>query len=373
VNALESTIMARSRPLVLEQLEDHTAPAVLSVPAAPYPPLETDLPPPPVQTFVTGAVGPDARTDGRLLEVVDGQQFHFILSASDTGAPWEPGVRMTISDPAGHVVFTLTAAQGTTWSDDVFLNAGPYNVSFGATESGSVPAPIGFDLSGWGLWGWGWLGPQVRDTTQQPLEPSAAAALPAPASFFFLPANATDLSAAVTSRGPSFQVSGDQGGVGPHVASAAVLPVPPAVQRPVLNGSLAGAGGGSNADVGQGLPLATPLPAVGVPVAVSRAAGVIQLASAPVEPSPDRGATSAESEEGTVAQPQPVIAELAGATESLPTAGADRADHARLFWALGLGAVVLSALALPPRWCAVLVPERLRIAVRKRRELMTTA
>src|SRR5262249_37712993 len=138
------------------------------------------LHPPPVQTFVTGDLRPAAGADGRLLDVVDGQQFHFILSAASAGAPGGAGVQMTITDPAGRLVFALTAGGGTPWAGDVCRDAGASQVTFTATGAGGAPGTVGFELSGWGLWGWSGLGPQLTATTQQPLDPSAAATPPAP-------------------------------------------------------------------------------------------------------------------------------------------------------------------------------------------------
>jgi hypothetical protein len=366
--------MAPSRPLLLEQLEDRTAPASLAALGA-YPPSDADLHPPPVQSFVAGVLGANAGADGRLLDVLDGQQFHFILSADGAGAPAGAGVRMTIADPAGRVVFDLAAGGGTTWDGDVFLDAGAYQVTFTMTGPGGAPGSVDFELSGWGLWGWGWLGPQLNDTTQEPLNPSAAASVPAPASFFFLPENATDLAAgAMTSRGPSFQLS-RAGGVGQSDALVPVLLAPAAAQRQVLNGPQAGAAARRDIEAIPAEPVGTAAPAEGVPVAVSRVAGeeAPTASFAAEESPPDRPATPVDSEPTVAPLPGPVVAEVAGPAESPPVVGLARVDSARVLWALGLGTVVLTTLALPARWCAVLVPERLRVVARKRREMIPSA
>ncbi|HEX5270040.1 MAG TPA: hypothetical protein VFW33_06125 [Gemmataceae bacterium] len=354
--------MARSRPLVLELLEDRLAPASLGVPGV-YPGPDADLPP--VQTFVTGSLGPGAAADGRLLEVVDGQQFHFILSAVGAGAPAGAGVRLTVADPAGGTVFALAAGAGTTWDGDVFLAAGAYRVSFTEAGSGSV----GFELSGWGLWGWGWLGPQLNDTTQQPLEASAAAAVPAPASFFFLPENATDLfGAALAARGPSFQAAPNVGGAGASGGLGSALPALSPSQRAGPAGPQAGAG--ARRDVDDVVPGD---PTVAAPAAVPRSAGgQVGTAAAVVELPPDGPAAPKDSEVVVASQSGPVVMSVAAA-QSPSAAGPAQVNSARVFWALGLGTAVLTSLALPARWCAVLVPERLRLGVRKRREMVPTA
>jgi hypothetical protein len=366
--------MTRSRPLILEQLEDRTAPAVLAAPGA-YLDTDADLHPPPVQTFVTGTLGAAAGADGRLLDVVDGQQFHFILSAPGAGAPGGAGVQMTITDPAGRLAFALTAADGTTWAGDVFLNAGAYQVTFTATGAGGAPGTVGFELSGWGLWGWGWLGPQLNDTTQQPLEPSAAAALPAPASFFFLPENVTDLAAALISRGPSFQLAGASSAAGPGGGLASVQLLSPAAPPASSNLPLAGVAVRRDVDVGHGEPVATAAPPEVLPAAVTHGVGGNALmASFAAELSPRDGPASF-ADSGTILAPQPgpvvtAVTGADGATESPPAAGPAQVGGARVLWVLGLGSVILTSLALPARWCAVLVPQRLRFAVRRRREMV---
>jgi hypothetical protein len=144
-----------------------------------------------LQTFVNDTLDKTTREDVRVLQVVDSQQFQFVLSATDWSAPVATGVRMTIFDASGREVFNLAVTDGATRTGTVFLNAGRYTVKFTrATEQGEPFTPVLFELSGLSLSDS--LGPQLRDTTQQPLEASAAAAVPAP-SFFWLPAGPTDL------------------------------------------------------------------------------------------------------------------------------------------------------------------------------------
>jgi hypothetical protein len=328
-----------------------------------------------VQTFVTGDLGPAAGADGRLLDVVDGQQFHFILSAGGAGAPGGAGVHMTITDPAGRLVFALTAGDGTTRAGNVFLDAGAYQVTFTATGAGGAPATVGFELSGWGLWGWSWLGPQLNDTTQQPLEPSAAATPPAPASFFFLPENVTDLSAALTSRGPSFQLAGAAVAASPAGSLASARLASPAAPPAGSNFPLAGVAVRRDVDVGQGEPVATAAPPEFLPAAVTHfVGGEAPTASFAAErPLRDGPANSVDSETIVVPQPGPVVTAAtgaAGAVESPPAAASARGDSARVLWALGLTSAVLTSLALPARWCAVLVQQRLRFALRRRQEVV---
>jgi hypothetical protein len=376
--------MTRSRPLVLEQLEDRTAPAAVSaavpgVPATLYPDPEAGPPTPPVRTFVTGALG-GGQADTRLLEVVDGQQFHFILSGTDPNAPAGTELRMTISDTTGRVVFVLATDDGASWSGDVFLGAGPYRVGFSqGTAVGEAPAH--FALSGWGLFGWGWVGPELRDTTQQPLDPSATASAPALSSFFFLPGNSADLFAtAAAPQGPSFRVGESRPPSDNGAALTSPTVVAPSSPRVDAIGLLAG-GGGAGAP-GADAPPAPPQPLASVavsPASVGRDADGGQTEQFEAAFAAEGGAVAASPvvrEVLTTAvptnAPRPVVANVGSPAELLNLGGDNPVSNARLFWACWLGAAVLSSLALPARWCAVLFPERLRLAAGKPREVPTS-
>jgi hypothetical protein len=357
--------MVRSRLLTVEQLEDRTAPAVLNVPAAPYVEPDANLPPPPVQTFVTGALGGGAGAELNFLQVVDGQQFHFILSATGGGAPGTAGANMTVSDASGRVVFALAASGGTSWDGDVVLGAGFYTVAF--TASGSATGPVGFTLSGWGLWGWGWLGPQLHDTTQQPLEPSAAASLPMPTSFFFLPENATDLfTAATASRGSSFLSPGSKGLPAPGAGFAPVGAVAPAPQHPDAGVPIAGAGVAGDSGKDQAEPAMVSAAPELLPAPVSRVVRASLTVSAPAEPLPGESGAPVEPADTTgAAPPEPRISAVAEAA-AVPVVGTTPVSSARLLWSLGMATAVLSSLAMSGRSCVVFLRPRLRLALRKR-------
>ena len=141
-----------------------------------------------LDTFVTDTLDQNTREDLRTLQVVESQQFHFVLSATDWNAPAETGIRMTIADAGGQVVFTLSAADGATQRGDVFLNAGRYTVRFTrAVDDGITRTPVLFQLSGVTLSDS--LGPQLRDTTRDPVASADSAALSA-LSFYWLPFSA---------------------------------------------------------------------------------------------------------------------------------------------------------------------------------------
>ncbi len=79
------------------------------------------------------------------------QLFHFALSAGATATPGET-VAMNIYDVNHHLVFSLSAPAGGTVSDDVFLAAGAYSVTYSVVApSGSMISPIDYSLSMAGL------------------------------------------------------------------------------------------------------------------------------------------------------------------------------------------------------------------------------
>jgi 7-keto-8-aminopelargonate synthetase-like enzyme len=79
------------------------------------------------------------------------QLFHFALTAGTTATPGET-VTMNIYDADHQLVFSLSASAGDTVSDDVFLAAGVYSITYSvAAPSGSVVSPIVYSLSIAGL------------------------------------------------------------------------------------------------------------------------------------------------------------------------------------------------------------------------------
>ncbi len=176
-----------------------------------------------LQTFVNDSLSRDQREVSRTLQVTQSQQFHFVLAASDWSTAAETGVRMTILDSVGRAVFTLAVPDGATRRQDVILDQGRYVVRFTrATTDGDTP--LLFQLSGMTLSVP--LGPQLRDTTQQPVDSPTASALPQ-LSFYWLPYNSTD-SPTLIARGLPLTVQTPQelqAAVGPTVT----LPSAPAV------------------------------------------------------------------------------------------------------------------------------------------------
>jgi len=135
-----------------------------------------------LQTIANGTIAKDEREVLRTLHVDQSQQFHFVLSGSDWSAPQETGVRMTIQNAAGQTVYTMTAADGASRGGDVFLDQGDYTIRFTrVSEDGSTP--LLFQLSGTAVTDA--IGPQLRDTTTQPVEIATA---PPPA-FYWMPYN----------------------------------------------------------------------------------------------------------------------------------------------------------------------------------------
>jgi Matrixin len=326
-----------------------------------------------LQTFVNDTLGPDTRADTRVLQVEESQQFQFVLAATDRGAAAATGVRLTITDAAGRDVFSLDAPSGAARMGQVFLSAGRYTVQFTRdSQPGDPLTPILFELSG--LSQSDNLGPQLRDTTQTPVDSSPTAASPAP-SFFFAPADPTNiLGGGTTSHGSSgpgqVAAANAAGGSGVNLPSTPAVALPPAFGgRPGGAGatlsqatqpSAAGvamplAGAARHSDSDPAGPTEAPAPGEALPVAVSH------NTADPAQPGlPDRlpGAGGSEASVGTEAQL--VVTDLVGAEEQVTAPAAGPINRAPLMWALGLGAAVMSRLALPARWCAALVPARLR-------------
>lgn len=132
-------------------------------------------------TLVNESLAGDAQEVVRTLHVNQSQQFHWVLSASDWSKAAETGVQMDVFDPNGRRIYTLDAADGTSRSGDVFLNEGEYTVRFSRANDGSR-LPLIFQLSGLSLSSP--IGPQLKDTTGQPVE---SAGIAPPPSFFWSP------------------------------------------------------------------------------------------------------------------------------------------------------------------------------------------
>jgi hypothetical protein len=104
-----------------------------------------------LQSF-TGGTLTQSSADGRTLQVNEGQLFHFVLSANGSQAPAGAAVTMTIYDLSGNVLTTLTAFNGDTQSETVYLAPGTYTVLFtGSAPGGSTLSSIDYSLSGIGL------------------------------------------------------------------------------------------------------------------------------------------------------------------------------------------------------------------------------
>jgi hypothetical protein len=342
-----------------------------------------------LQTFVNDTLDGNTTQVGRTLQVGEGQQFQFVLSATDWSEQIGTGVRMTIADAAGRTVFTLSAASGAIRTGEVFLSAGTYSVTFtGYGAAGDPLTPILFELSG--LSQSDNLGPQLRDTTLAPTDSSSATALPPP-SFFWLPADPTNLLGGATVRSASSAgqtASPTQGAAGLDVrllSPATSAPVAPSFDvdgraavpatsgnqttlttpqtSPVLGAALLV---GRDTAAAEGEPGAGIPHGFGAPVALSHVAGDEATDLAPGEPAqPDRLAVLGETQVAARTGPHWVTAGVASAPEPARAPVTGSIDRGRLFWALGLGTAVLSTLTFPARWCAAVVPARVRLLVRK--------
>jgi hypothetical protein len=106
--------------------------------------------------------------DTRMLYVGENQLFQFLLSAnSGSTPPSDASVVMTITDSKGNVVLTLTAHDGETVSNSLFLSVGAYTVRFTLVpgSSGLLPALI-YTLRGTNLSDP--IGTGLEDPTQNP-------------------------------------------------------------------------------------------------------------------------------------------------------------------------------------------------------------
>jgi hypothetical protein len=139
-----------------------------------------------LETFVSDSLGQDEYVVARTLQVIQSEEFDFVLSASDWSVPTPNGVRMQIVNQNGQIVYTMAAADGAQRAGDVFLNQGQYTVIFTRATEGAN-SPVIFTLSG--LTTSDPLGPQLRDTTQEPFDSPSASAVPE-LTFYWLPNDA---------------------------------------------------------------------------------------------------------------------------------------------------------------------------------------
>jgi len=127
----------------------------------------------------------------RTLNVLQSQQFHLVLSASDWNNAAASGLEMQIVNAAGRQIFALAVADGAMRSRDVFLDAGQYTVRFASPERKDNTV-VTFELNGVTMSEP--IGPQLRDTTLQPVEAPVEVAL-STLSFYWLPGNVAAASA----------------------------------------------------------------------------------------------------------------------------------------------------------------------------------
>jgi hypothetical protein len=151
-----------------------------------------------LETYVSDSLSRDQYSVARTLQVIQSQEFDFVLGASDWGVPTQSGVRMEIADQDGQIVYTMSVADGALRSGDVFLNQGQYTVTFTRANEG-VDTPVIFELSG--LTTSDPLGPQLRDTIQEPLDSPTASAVPQ-LTFYWLPDDPNAAAAILASEVP---------------------------------------------------------------------------------------------------------------------------------------------------------------------------
>jgi Matrixin len=95
-----------------------------------------------LRSFTQGTVTADRQQETHMLYAGENQLFQFLLSADSGGTPpSDASVTMTITDSAGNIVFTLTAHDGDTVSNSIFLPVGAYTVVFTLVPGSSLPLP----------------------------------------------------------------------------------------------------------------------------------------------------------------------------------------------------------------------------------------
>lgn len=158
--------------------------------------------------LVSSTVDAHSPDSVRTLDVRQSQQFHFVLSTTDSKSPADSGVQMAVVNVSGQTVFSMFATNGESRFADIFLGRGMYTLRFSSTNSANT-AKISFELRGYVVTEP--LGPPLRDTTLQPVDSPALSPLPQLASFW-LP-----------------------GGRGPHPTAASIAGLPPAPLSVTIN------------------------------------------------------------------------------------------------------------------------------------------
>jgi hypothetical protein len=158
-----------------------------------------------LENYVNDSLSRDQHSLARTLQVNESQQFHLVLGTSDWSAPTQAGLRMQIVDQHGQSVYAMSVADGALRSGDVFLDSGRYIVTF-TRAAESDDAPVIFQLGG--LTTSEPLGPQLQDTTQEPLDSPTASAL-AQLAFYWLPNNSNVAAAILVNHGSPVQGAPD--------------------------------------------------------------------------------------------------------------------------------------------------------------------
>jgi hypothetical protein len=101
-----------------------------------------------LDALASGTLGPDQASAQSPLKVTETEQLHLDLSATDWGAWASSGVVLNLLDASGQVVFTLDAASGQTRTGDVLLGPGSYTLRFTRDPTGAAQTPVLFELGG---------------------------------------------------------------------------------------------------------------------------------------------------------------------------------------------------------------------------------
>ena len=184
-----------------------------------------------LETFVSDSLSGQQNAVVKTLQVVQSQQFHFVLSASDWNDPASSNVEMVIVDATGHDVFNMSVADGATRTQDVFLNEGRYTVRF-VSAARPTDVRVTFQLSG--ITTSEPLGPQLRDTTLEPVEPPVDQALSG-LTFYWLPFGAPNRSPDSISKSSLALGTASKFAELQTIDPAITLPtISPDIQKPVL-------------------------------------------------------------------------------------------------------------------------------------------
>lgn len=145
-----------------------------------------------LQTYVSESLSVEEQASSRRFIVNESGQFHFVLSASDWNAAAETGIQMTVRDAAGDAILEWAVSDGEVRTGDYFFNRGSYVVEFARLNASSRQAVV-FQLAGLAVSDP--IGPQLRDTTLEPLDSASASSLSG-LSFYWLPFNPSAVAAA---------------------------------------------------------------------------------------------------------------------------------------------------------------------------------